>query len=292
MLEKCNDQVLAGGETGTLQDREGTIRRMLHMKRRAITMAALLILTAACSSNKRLESAPVDTAAPSSAEATASTDVATTDAATTEAPTSTAAPTTTAPPETAPPTTAAPDYTLRGSGIGTLVFTDDAQAVIDALSAAFGAPESNVLTEFPIVAGPGDYQNDAEEVFLLPFGRTVCFPNTLCTVYGGDTAAALSFVGWYYFADEASTLSTAQGITLGSRWADFLDAMNVGTGGCYSEGGGTTADEVSLFLRSSGTPFSGVDEAGNYAVFSPDPADVTVVQMQAGSQIGSLYGDC
>ena len=261
------------------------------MRPPVIAMAALLVVAAACSSNKRLESAPAETVASTSTSAPASTAASTTEVVTTPAPT-TAATTSTVTPETTPPTTAAPDYTLRGNGIGAWVFTDGAQTVVDALSTAFGAPESDVLTAFPIVAGPGDYQNDAEEAFLLPFGRTVCFANTLCTVHGGDTADVLSFVGWYYVEDGASTLATSQGITIGSRWADFLDTMNVGSGGCYSDGGGTTDDEVSLFLRSSGTPFSGVDEAGNYAVFSPDPADVTVVQMQAGSQIGTLYGDC
>jgi hypothetical protein len=263
--------------------------RIEHMRRRLITIAALLAFAAACSSNKRLESSPVETPAASTTAAVTTIEATTTTAAptTTDAPTTTAAPTT-----AAPTTTAAPDYTLRGNGIGTWVFTDDAQEVVDALSAVFGAPDLDVVTEFPIVAGPGDYQNDAEEAFLLPFGRTVCFANTLCTVHGGESAEVMSFVGWYYASDEASTLSTAQGITLGSRWADHLDDMTVGEGGCYSDGGGTTVDEVSLFLRSSGTPFSGIDEAGNYAAFSPDPADVTVVQMQAGSQIGLLYGDC
>lgn len=262
------------------------------MTRRVLTISLLLAAAPAwamtgCSSNKRLESVPAETTTTVAETTTTVTETTTTVAETT----TTAAPTTTAPPETTPPTTAAPDYTLRGTGVGTFVFTDPASAVVEALTVGFGAPELDEVTEFPY---PQDsvFVNDAEEVFDFPFGRTVCFANTLCTVHGGPTSDALSFVGWYYAAEEAPTLFTAQGITLGSRWADFVDSMNVGEGGCYSDGGGTTPDEVSLYLRSSGTPFSGVDEAGNYAVFSPDPADVTVVQMQAGVLIGTLYGDC
>jgi hypothetical protein len=257
------------------------------MTRRVITIAVLLAAVTACSSNKRLESVPAESAATITVAETTVVETTTTVAETT----TTEAPTTTAAPETTPPTTAAPDYTLRGTGVGTLVFTDPVATVVEALTAGFGAPELDEITEFPT---PQDavFVNDAEEVFDFPVGRTVCFTNTLCTVYGGPSAEALSFVGWYYAAEEAPTLSTAQGITLQSRWADFRDAMEVGEGGCYSDGYGNSLDGVSLYLRSLGTPFSGVDEAGNYLVMSPDPADVIVVQMQAGTLIGTLYGDC
>ena len=49
---------------------------------------------------------------------------------------------------------------------------------------------------------------------------------------------------------------------------------------------------VSLTLQSSGTPFSSFDNDGNETTALPDPADVTVVQMQAGDQMIFLIGDC
>jgi hypothetical protein len=240
------------------------------MTKRVFAISTLLLLGAACSSNKRVESVPADTTTTTSVVETTTTMVETTTTVppTTEAP----ATTTTTPPETAPPTTAAPDFTLRGSGVGTWVFTDAAQAVVDGLASGFGAPTRDETTQFPI-PDSDRFINAEDEVFKFPVGRTVCFANSLCTIHGGPTAEALTFVGWFYPGDELPpTLYTEQGITLESRWADFVGVMDVQEGGCYSDGNGTTPDGILLYLRSLGTPFSGVDGDGK--------------------QIGFLFGDC
>jgi hypothetical protein len=49
---------------------------------------------------------------------------------------------------------------------------------------------------------------------------------------------------------------------------------------------------VNLYLESSGEWFQSFDDAGNYVVGNPDPADVTVTSMSAGNLRIFLFGDC
>jgi hypothetical protein len=67
--------------------------------------------------------------------------------------------------------------------------------------------------------------------------------------------------------------------------------MTVEQGGCYSAGYGQTAG-VNLYLQSTGELFGSFDEAGNYVIGNPDPADVIVTSMSAGNLRLFLFGDC
>ena len=100
-----------------------------------------------------------------------------------------------------------------------------------------------------------------------------------------------SFLGWYYAATDTDELAAPSGLDVGSTWANFAGVMTVDTGGCFSVGSGAS-NGVRLTLQSSGTPFVTVDDVGNETPTTPDPADVTVVQMQAGEQVVFLLGDC
>jgi hypothetical protein len=115
--------------------------------------------------------------------------------------------------------------------------------------------------------------------------------NGLCIEFGGATAGPYSFVGWYYAATDTDQLAAPSGLEVGSTWADFVDVITVDTGGCSTVGSGAS-DGVQLSLQSSGIPFVTVDADGNATPTTPDPADVTVMQMQAGEQVVFLTGDC
>lgn len=232
------------------------------------------------------------TSVPDSAEPTAAETVPATDAASTTAAPTTAAPSTTAaPPPTPPPLTAA-DLVLRRDGIGPLSFGDRADPVLTTLADVLGVPVEDTPAQYPVAVGDGTFQSpDGELGYTQPFGRFVCFANGLCAQFGGPAVGDLRFTGWVYGeAAGGVALVTAGGIGIGARWADF-PAMTVFEGGCYSAGHGEI-DGVALWLLSSGVPFSGVDADGNWVTNVPDPADVTVYRMDAGSFELYLFGDC
>ena len=227
---------------------------------------------------------------------------------TTTAPTTVPASTTTAPlPSTttrttaAPTTTAAPitaaDLVLRSDGIGPVVFGAAAADALGTFTALLGPATADNARAYPVDDGGGSFTDDTGEfVFEFHFGRTVCFVNGLCTQFGGDTAESVQFVGWSYGVPEEAisrepALFTAAGVGPDSRWSDHLDVMEVGPGGCYSYGTGTT-EGIGLDLLSTGVWFLVVDDAGNATPTLPDPADVTVVLMRAGALEGYLFGDC
>jgi hypothetical protein len=202
-------------------------------------------------------------------------------AATTEAPTTT----------NAVPQTVA-ELVLRSDGLGPLRFGADSNVVVSTISSILGAPTSDAAAEYPTPADGGSFISADEELgFVQPFGRTVCWMNGLCTESGGNTAGPYAFVGWYYAAADADELSTVDGLDVGSRWSDFTTVMTAEPGGCYSVGYGTSAG-ISLTLQSEGTPFSVIEDDGSETAALPDPADVTVVQMQAGQQVAFLLSDC
>ena len=197
---------------------------------------------------------------------------------------------------TAPGTTnavpkAPEDLTLLADGLGPLRFGADSAAVVSAVDAVLGQPVSDAPAEYPNSVEGAFHSQDEELEFIKPFGRTVCWLNGLCIEFGGTTAGPYSFVGWYYAATDTDELAAPSGLDVGSTWADFAGVMTVDTGGCFSVGSGAS-NGVRLTLQSSGTPFVTVDDVGNETPTTPDPADVTVVQMQAGEQVVFLLGDC
>jgi hypothetical protein len=223
----------------------------------------------------------------SSPETTPTTTATTVPDTTTTAETTTTAATTTS---TAPITAA--DLTLAADGVRPFEFGDSDATVVAGLTAALGAPTfdrpqtyANTTADGLLVDASGD------ESYIYPIGRTVCFGNDLCAQFGGTAAESLGFTGWHLDSDAAPQISTAQGITVGSRWSDHLDDMFVGEGGCYTTGYGDTQG-MRLALLSVGEPFATFDEDGTYVTFTPDPADVTVLTMTAGEVTYFLYEDC
>ncbi len=220
-----------------------------------------------------------------------------TTAAPTTMPPATLAPTTDAPITDAPTTTAAlvtiADLVLQPDGIGPLTFGTPAETVLAALSPLFGAPVQNTASQYPVDMGDSTFQSvDGELSFVQPFGRYVCFSVSLRIWLGGATPDALNFTGWYFFDNTSSTpLVTADGIGIGSRWADFSTVIDVFEGGCYSSGNGES-NGVQLSLYSSGAWFTVFDENGKYINTTPDPADVTVTAMNAGDSEIYLNLDC
>lgn len=209
----------------------------------------------------------------------------------TEATTSTAPPTLPTLPPTTTATTVDPanELLLSAVGLGPHAFGTSVDAVLGDLEGRFGAPGSDDSLTF--VSTAGDYiSDDGCCSFVAPVGRTVCWPNGLCATFAGSTSESLGFVGWRYGDDEFSSLHSAAGITLGSRWADFLADMNVFPGGCYTVGGGTTADGIELVLQ--GGDFEVVGDDGSFTPVLPAPESVTVIGMAAGDEVVDLASDC
>ncbi len=244
---------------------------------------AVICLPAACSDTKTVGGGSTVAASTTGSIATP---VQVTDAATTTAAqvsTTAAATTTTAPPSV--------DLVLRDAGIGAFALGEGVGPVVDGISATLGAPISDATTDYPVADGHGEYTTaDGDLGFVAPMGRAVCWSINLCAHFGGGSAASLSFTGWTYTNDPSAQLSSASGGTIGARWSD-LPALVVDQGGCYSVGGGTI-DGIRATLESSGEPFSSFDDAGNYIVNAPSPADVTITWMETGKSPISLYGDC
>ena len=192
---------------------------------------------------------------------------------------------------TAPPLTPA-DLVLRSDGIGPLVFGATVADTLAVLTPVLGPTIIDESADYPNEPTPGQFESvEGDFGFAHPFERQVCFDNSLCITFGGSAPDRLAFVGWELGAGNPPPLLTTAGITVGVRWADFAGSMTVEQGGCYTAGYGQSAG-VNLYLESTGELFGGFDEAGNYVVGNPDPADVIVTSMSAGNLRIFLYGDC
>jgi hypothetical protein len=97
-------------------------------------------------------------------------------------------------------------------------------------------------------------------------------------------------VGWTYGEDSGATLSSTEGVTIGTRASDN-PAINVSPGGCYTVGYGGVGG-ILLMLLSSDAPFSGFDDSGNPFEATPPLDQIVVTFMQAGDIPIFLFGDC
>lgn len=191
-----------------------------------------------------------------------------------------------------------PALTLRSDGVGPFDFGEvEATEMLPGLVAELGAPTYDQSVAYPSFDGGVYLTADGDDAFAFPFGRTVCFANGFCVEFGGASAPTV-FVGYSQGdtvrGDPAvgAPLAAAGPITVGSRWADHLGAMEVQPGGCFSTGSGATTDGIELSLLSTGEMFGFVDDAGEFVSNLPDPIDVTVRGMHAGVQPFFLFGDC
>ena len=195
----------------------------------------------------------------------------------------------------APETTVAPAPVapvLLPVGIGPLSFGAATLAELDSyLAPLLGMPVSITPMDYPLDAG-GYFENPLEEAgFAFPSGSSVCYPNLLCTDFGGPDAASLTFVG-YRQNQAPGSLATASGVTAGSAGTDFPAVIVVEAGGCSSVGGGT-ADGVNVMLQSSGTYFTEYNAVTEeYIDQVPPLAELTVLVVFEGEQPFDLFGDC
>ena len=190
-----------------------------------------------------------------------------------------------------PPSSEAVNVTVSSVGVDALRFGDPAETTVDVLTARFGPASTDETTEFPVVGDYGGFESlDGEVGFDFAYGREVCFVAKVCVVLGGNTSDGLALVGWHTLYEDAVTVD---GLRVGSRWSDFPGLISVIPGSaCYQTAGGD-AGGVHLWLTSDGTWFEQYDEAtGTYTEGFPDPADVTVYKMEAGTQVLALVGDC
>ena len=277
--EKCEDAELRWTSTSTggadvIRTNRGTA---------VLSLAVSIALLTACSDSKSVGDASV---VATTEATTASVDsVATTDAATTSIATTTTS--------TAPTTTvvAIDELVLRDAGVGIYDLGAEAEVVLAGLSDELGLPTSDATVDYVVADGVGAYTTaDGDVGFVAPIGRTVCWSVNLCAEFGGASVASMSFTGWSYANDPTAALSSVGGGTVGARWSD-LPELDVDDGGCYSVGSGTI-DGIRVTLESSGDPFGSFDDAGNYVIQVPSPADVTIIAMETGKTPIFLYGDC
>ena len=213
--------------------------------------------------------------------------------------TSAAGETTTIPATTIPATTiVAPTTTepidprlLLSNGVGASRFGDPAADVVSRISEILGAPTRDLSETYPLPLEGGSFMNEDESiVFIASISRSVCWSNNFCAVFGGNSSAALTFTGWDYREDPASTMYTTSGASSGVRWAD-APAIVFDRGSCYSAGFGRV-DGIDVIAVSAGEPFDIVTDAGETLAGDPDPADVTVVALSAGQRPTSQFEDC
>ena len=197
-----------------------------------------------------------------------------------------------------PTSTTAPDdgagidsLVLRADGVGPLRFGTNIVPVLDTLAAILGEPVSDAAYSYPEAGGPGFTDQFGDFGFVQPFGRQSCFANEFCVEAGGPSPADLVFVGWSQYEAAVETLATADGITVGARWSDHPDLIELDEGGCYSFGTGSIG-RIDLALESSGALFSAPDGSGGFTSTTPDPSAVTVVGLSAGDLRVSLFADC
>jgi hypothetical protein len=178
---------------------------------------------------------------------------------------------------------------LRADGIGQIAFGTSETDALAVLVNALGDVVSDASNTYAVDRGDGTYLDEASrEVFTHPAQHTTCFDNALCVVFGGDAADSLTFVGWVQDSQGVgSPLTTIDGVTAGSIWADYIDVLDVADRGCYSVGYGTTSGGIRVELLSAGDPFLAYDADGNEIPTEPDPADVTVLRVSAGTHPGN-----
>lgn len=215
--------------------------------------------------------------------------------------TTTLAPTpTTAPPPTVPPTvpttteptpTSPDDLELYFDGVLPFAFGELADDVVAGLATVLGPPVSDVRVDYPTPDEGYFIDDSTEEAYVFPHGRTVCYSNNLCVQFGAGSADALFFTGWRINSDAPPALSMANGVAVGSSWADHVDEIIIGEGGCFSVGYGDS-DGVSVVLQSSGEQFLYFDTDGTAIFGDPDPSEVTVIELSAGQSPTFLFADC
>ncbi|HEY4331398.1 MAG TPA: hypothetical protein VGM78_02465 [Ilumatobacteraceae bacterium] len=267
----------------------------------AVRVCSLLAVAAlvgvSCSSSSSNSAPPATAAATTSTlpiTAVPSTTAVATTVPPTEAPTTTVAPPPTGPPPTeAPTTTAAPTTTLppvdplllRVGGIGGFDDGSVQLSVLSVISLKLGKPTSSESVAFPTADGASFDNADNSITYTHPVGQRVCW-SEFCLYFGGTDGPSLVLTGWTYRTTGDSSvvapkvhMQNADGITIGSKWSDFPNAMTAQAGACATHGSGATTDGTRLSLQGG---FATSDTTGATQPVLPDPSLVTVRGMAAG----------
>ena len=185
---------------------------------------------------------------------------------------------------------------LREGGLGGFDFGAQPDAVIDAVSARLGEPTSDNTRDYPSSDGNGLFITDTFS-FIEPSGRSVCWSVGLCVSFGGRDAANQLFTGWSYFDDATSELSTAYGVTIGTRLKDddriILNYLQPCDNGIDGLEGLSFLDEndpvIRLRVLSEGTPFT---RSGNLPGPYAAPEDLVIVGLSAGHNPNLIASEC
>ena len=184
--------------------------------------------------------------------------------------------------------------TLRGDGLGTLAFGVEAAPVLALVTSVLGVAGSDESTEFEPNDTTGLFTNELN-VFAYGRGRTVCWPDVLCLYFGGSSFDALQFVGWWYHPESGDdSLSTDDGIAIGSVLSDHLESITVRQDtACLSEIAGKTAGGILVGMHSIGEPFLTYDDSsGEFIKGNPSPEDIVVIGLSSGDSVVAMDGDC
>lgn len=186
---------------------------------------------------------------------------------------------------------------LREGGLGYLDFGAQPDEVIEGVSAVLGPPISDTTRDYPTSDGNGFFVTDTFS-FTDPSGRSVCWSVGLCTTFGGRDVANQLFTGWSYWDDPTASLSTAYGVTIGTRLENddermlqtYLRLCDNGLGGLD---GVLPLDEndpvITRRLMSEGIPFT---LEGNLLGPVAPPEQLIVVGLYAGHNPNDLASDC
>lgn len=303
---------VASGTKCVAPNRRGSYRLAMRTRWLGLAVGLAAIGLAGCAGSEQLTAPTVPATTTGTATSTTDVPTSTTTVATAPATEPTTTPPTT-PPDTVPPASGPPDtpvtipadvelvdLVLWSSGIGPISFgasVDDViQAITPLLTAPGTEPLSDVSMNYPATSENMHIDATGEEAFARAFGRTVCYDDGLCWHFGGDDADALVFLGWSQDASSSPIhppLATADGISIGSRWSDHPGQIDVAADGnaCYQVGFGT-AGGIDVTLISDGEWFVTPQDDGTWVTAVPDPADVTVMALTAGSRPIYLYEDC
>jgi hypothetical protein len=161
--------------------------------------------------------------------------------------------------------------------------------VVALLQPIIGAPTYDIAQAFPTFdSSSGIYEAASGDRYYYPFGRQVCLADVLCLYFGGASADALAFTGYYYY-DQRALLFDANGLGVSSRAADWPGAFTYTAGGCYSSSYGTSATDITVGIHSRGIDFGTIEGAAFY----PPETDVYVDGFYSGVSIAPADGvDC
>lgn len=177
---------------------------------------------------------------------------------------------------------------LSETGVGPVAFGAPIAEVFDFIAPLLGAVDSDTLEEYPVERGSRHYDEFEDSSFAFPFGRKLCFENWLCLSFGGETADSLVLAGWSQ-SYSSDAIPTDSGLSIDLALSE-VDGVEMGWV-CYGFANATYG-EIELGLTSLGEPFVSFDDEGSLIEGSPDPSDVVITSMAAGTRPKFEFNDC